>query len=46
MVYSLLMNSLIQEKEEKKKEGAIFKINLEKAYDHVDCNSVDESVRE
>lgn len=37
----LIANDLIDSRKNSKSEGVIFKIDLEKAYDHVDWNFVD-----
>ena len=37
----LVANELIDSRKRSKKEGVIFKIDLEKAYDHVDWGFVD-----
>ena len=37
----LIANEIVDEKRRLREEGVVFKIDFEKAYDHVDCDFLD-----
>ena len=41
----LVANEVMEENRSKKKEGVVFKIDFEKAYDHVDWNFLDDVLK-